>query len=66
MAIGVDEDLLEETETDAEGVTAARPNLVASMPADEAVALRAGERIPVAIDTKHIHLFDAESGAPLR
>jgi multiple sugar transport system ATP-binding protein len=66
MAIGVDEDLLEEAETDAKGVTAARPNLVASMPADEAIALRAGERVPVAIDTKHIHLFDAESGAPLR
>jgi multiple sugar transport system ATP-binding protein len=66
MAIGVDEDLLEEAETDAQGVTAARPNLVASMSADEAIALRAGERVPVAIDTKHIHLFDAESGAPLR
>jgi multiple sugar transport system ATP-binding protein len=66
MAIGVDEDLLEEAEMEGEGVTAARPNLVASLPADEADDLRAGERVPVAIDTKHIHLFDAESGAPLR
>jgi multiple sugar transport system ATP-binding protein len=67
MAIGVDEDLLEEAaDMDAEGVTAARPNLVASMAADAAVGLRAGERMPIAIDTRHIHLFDPESGAPLR
>jgi multiple sugar transport system ATP-binding protein len=66
MAIGVDEDLLAEAEMDGEGVTAARPNLVASLPPDDADTLRAGERIPLAIDTKHIHLFDAESGAPLR
>jgi multiple sugar transport system ATP-binding protein len=66
MAIGVDEDLLEEAEMEGEGVTAARPNLVASLPAEEADDLRAGERVPVAIDTRHIHLFDAESGAPLR
>ena len=66
MVIGVDDDLLEEQELDGEGVTAARPNLVAAMPAEEAVGLRAGEQIPLAIDTKHIHLFDAETGAPLR
>ncbi len=66
MVIGVDDDLLEEQELDGEGVTAARPNLVAAMPADEAVGLRAGEQTPLAIDTKHIHLFDAETGAPLR
>ena len=66
MVIGVDDDLLEEQEVDGEGVTAARPNLVAAMPAEEAVGLRAGELVPLAIDTKHIHLFDAESGAPLR
>jgi hypothetical protein len=47
-------------------VTAARPNLVVAMPAEEASGLRAGERVPLAIDTKHIHLFDAETGAPLR
>jgi multiple sugar transport system ATP-binding protein len=66
MVIGVDEDLLEEQEADGEGVTAARPNLVSAMPAEEAVGLRTGERVPVAIDTRHIHLFDAETGAPLR
>ena len=66
MVIGVDDDLLEEHEADGEGVTAARPNLVAAMPAEEAVGLRAGEQMPLAIDTKHIHLFDAETGAPLR
>jgi multiple sugar transport system ATP-binding protein len=66
MVIGVDEDLLEEQEVDGEGVTAARPNLVVAMPAEEASGLRAGERVPLAIDTKHIHLFDAETGAPLR
>ena len=66
MVIGVDDDLLEEQELDGEGVTAARPNLVAAMPAEEAVGLRAGEQVPLAIDTKHIHLFDAETGAPLR
>jgi multiple sugar transport system ATP-binding protein len=66
MVIGVDEDLLEEEEADGEGVTAARPNLVAAMPAEEASGLRTGERVPLGIDTKHIHLFDAETGAPLR
>jgi multiple sugar transport system ATP-binding protein len=66
MVIGVDDDLLEEHEAGGEGVTAARPNLVAAMPAEEAVGLRAGEQVPLAIDTKHIHLFDAETGAPLR
>jgi multiple sugar transport system ATP-binding protein len=66
MVIGVDDDLLEEQEEGGEGVTAARPNLVASMPAEEAIGLRAGEQVPLGIDTKHIHLFDAETGAPLR
>jgi ABC-type sugar transport system ATPase subunit len=66
MVIGVDEDMLEEQEVDGEGVTAARPNLVAAMPAEEATGLRAGERVSLGIDTRHIHLFDAETGAPLR
>jgi multiple sugar transport system ATP-binding protein len=72
MVIGVDEDLMEEAEWEdrlgppaREGVTAARPNLVAAMAAEEAAGLTAGERIPVAVDTRHIHLFDPESGAPL-
>ena len=66
MVIGVDEDLLEEQEEHSEGVTAARPNLVASFAADDAVGLRTGERIPVALDTRHIDQFDQETGAPLR
>ena len=66
MVIGVDEELIAEQETDGEGVTAARPNLVSAMPAEEAVGLRTGERMPVAIETKHLHLFDAETGEPLR
>jgi multiple sugar transport system ATP-binding protein len=66
MVIGVDEDLLEEQEIDGEGVTSARPNLVSAMAAEDAVGLRTGDRMPVAVDTRHIHLFDAESGAPLR
>ena len=66
LAVGVDEDLLEEQEADGEGVTAARPNLVASLDPAEAHGLRTGEQMPVAVDTKQIHLFDAESGEPLR
>ena len=66
MVIGVDEDLLEEQEVEGEGVTAARPNLVSAMSAEHAAGLRTGDRMPVAVDTKHIHLFDAETGAPLR
>jgi multiple sugar transport system ATP-binding protein len=65
LVIGVDEDL-EEAEAEGEGVTANRPNLVASLSPDEALGLRAGEQMPVAVDTKHIHLFDAESGEPIR
>ena len=66
LAVGVDEDLLEEQEEEGEGVTAARPNLVAAMDAAEALGLRTGERMPVAVDTKQIHLFDSETGEPLR
>jgi len=65
LVIGVDEDL-EEAEAEGEGVTAKRPNLVASLSPEEALGLRAGEQMPVAVDTKHIHLFDAESGEPIR
>jgi multiple sugar transport system ATP-binding protein len=65
LVIGVDEDL-EEEEAEGEGVTAKRPNLVASFSPDEAVGLRMGDQMPVAVDTKHIHLFDAESGEPIR
>jgi multiple sugar transport system ATP-binding protein len=66
LAVGVDEDLLEEQEEEGEGVTASRPNLVAAMDAAEALGLRTGERMPVAVDTRQIHLFDSETGEPLR
>ena len=65
LVIGVDEDL-EEEEAEGEGVTAKRPNLVASFQPEEAVGLRMGEKMSVGVDTKHIHLFDAESGEPIR
>ena len=55
-----------EVEGDAEGVTATRPNLVASFDAREGLGLKLGEPVPVAFDMGEAHLFDAESGAPLR
>jgi multiple sugar transport system ATP-binding protein len=48
------------------GVTAARPNLVASFTARDALDLRLEEMVPVAVDTAQVHLFDAETGEPLR
>ncbi|MBA3366116.1 MAG: sn-glycerol-3-phosphate ABC transporter ATP-binding protein UgpC [Actinobacteria bacterium] len=56
----------EEAAEDAEGVTAARPNLVASFPAREALGLRIEDEIPLGVDFAHVHLFDPEGGAPLR
>jgi multiple sugar transport system ATP-binding protein len=55
-----------EEEADAEGVTAGRPNLVASFPARDAIGLAIGQEIPIAIDVSNAHLFDAETGDPLR
>jgi multiple sugar transport system ATP-binding protein len=55
-----------EAEGDAEGVTATRPNLVASFPAREAIGLDIGQEIPLAVDVANAHLFDAETGDPLR
>ena len=48
-----------EAESTGEGVTGARPNLVASFPPREALALRLGDEVPVAIDVAEVHLFDA-------
>jgi multiple sugar transport system ATP-binding protein len=53
-------------EGDGEGVTAARPNLVASFSAREALGLTLATQVPVAVDTAQVHLFDAETGEPLR
>jgi multiple sugar transport system ATP-binding protein len=54
-----------EVQSVGEGVTAARPNLVASLPPREALALRLGDDVPVAIDLAEVHLFDATTGDPL-
>jgi multiple sugar transport system ATP-binding protein len=48
----------------AEGVTASRPNLVATFP--PRTDLRLGDTLPIAVDVSHVHLFDPETGAPLR
>jgi len=51
---------------DAEGVTATRPNLAVSMPAADAVGLRIGSDVELGVDVAKAHVFDADSGAPLR
>jgi multiple sugar transport system ATP-binding protein len=58
------EDATEE-EGDGEGVTATRPNFIASLTAQEGVGLRLEDRVPLAVDVAHVHLFDKDSGAPL-
>jgi multiple sugar transport system ATP-binding protein len=63
-SIDVEEEDVEEAE--GEGVTAARPNLVAALPASDAYALKIEDDIPVAVDVGKVHLFDSESGEPLR
>jgi multiple sugar transport system ATP-binding protein len=55
-----------EEEEGAEGVTATRPNLVAKFAARDAVGLKLHDHIPVAVDVGNVHVFDQESGAPLR
>jgi hypothetical protein len=47
-------------------VTSSRPNLVASVPAREALDLKIGENVPIAVDVANAHVFDPETGAPLR
>jgi len=56
----------EEEEGEGEGVTATRPNLVATFSARDAMGLRLNDDIPIAVDVANVHVFDAESGAPLR
>jgi multiple sugar transport system ATP-binding protein len=56
----------EDADGDAEGVTASRPNLVATIPAELAFGLRPGEEIALAVDVAKLHAFDRETGAPLR
>jgi multiple sugar transport system ATP-binding protein len=62
-ATAVDETLAAGDEHD-ESVVGSRPNLVASFPPH--VQLRLGDEVPVAVDTKGLHLFDESTGAPLR
>jgi multiple sugar transport system ATP-binding protein len=57
---------LEADEESGQGVTAARPNPVASFAAAEALSLRLDEQISVAVDVAKLHFFDEETGAPLR
>jgi multiple sugar transport system ATP-binding protein len=63
-AEGVDTE--EAEEEGAEGVTASRPNLVATIPAEEGFSLRPGEQVALGVDTGKLHAFDQETGAPLR
>src|SRR5215213_7529522 len=56
----------EPVEEEGEGVTATRPNLVAAFSARDAAQLRLHDDIPIAVDIGNVHIFDAESGAPLR
>jgi multiple sugar transport system ATP-binding protein len=58
------EDAVEETE--GEGVTATRPNFVAALPARTALGLRIEDDVPLGVDLAQVHLFDSDSGAPLR
>jgi multiple sugar transport system ATP-binding protein len=59
-----EEDVVDEA--DAEGVTATRPNLVSTFPARDAIGLTLGSDLPLAVDVANVHLFDRETGEPLR
>jgi multiple sugar transport system ATP-binding protein len=61
---GVDEETDEEME--GQGVTAARPNFVASLPAESAYGLDIDTDVPIAVDAAKLHAFDQETGEPLR
>ena len=53
-------------EMDGEGVTASRPNFVASVPAESAYGLEMDTDVPIAVDAAKLHAFDQETGEPLR
>jgi hypothetical protein len=61
---GVDEE--PDDDMEAQGVSAARPNLVASVPADSAYSLRLDTDVPIAVDAAKLHAFDLATGEPLR
>jgi multiple sugar transport system ATP-binding protein len=56
----------EEEIEEGEGVTATRPNLVATFNARDSAGLRLMEDMSIAVDVANVHVFDVESGAPLR
>jgi len=60
---GQHEDIAERP-TSAEGIVAARPNLVAEFPAH--TVLRLTEQVAVGVDVASMHFFDGETGEPLR
>jgi multiple sugar transport system ATP-binding protein len=61
---GVDEEADDEME--GQGVTAARPNFVASVPAESAYGLEIDTEVTIAVDAAKLHAFDQETGEPLR
>jgi multiple sugar transport system ATP-binding protein len=61
---GVDEEADDELE--GQGVTAARPNFVVSVPAESAYGLEIDTDVPIAVDAAKLHAFDQETGEPLR
>ncbi len=68
QTLRTDPDEVEEEldDTEGEGVTASRPNLVATFAARDALGLRVEEDVPLGVDVAQVHVFDAEGGAPLR
>jgi multiple sugar transport system ATP-binding protein len=64
-AEGIEEAVEEEAGSEG-GVTAARPNLVASLEPGDAAGLRIEDDIPVAVNVAAMHFFDAGTGEPLR
>jgi multiple sugar transport system ATP-binding protein len=66
VASGAQEIEATDEEQGGEGVTATRPNFVASFTASDAFALRVEQEVPIAVDVANVHLFDRETGEPLR
>jgi multiple sugar transport system ATP-binding protein len=62
---GAVEEEAEEVLEEGQGVTASRPNLVASVPADSAYGLRLDTELPIAVDAAKLHAFDLATGDPL-
>jgi multiple sugar transport system ATP-binding protein len=65
VASGAQEPEAADAEEGGEGVTATRPNFVASFAAADAFALRVEQDVPIGVDVANAHLFDRETGEPL-